>query len=239
MSDRVGQHARLRNMRALRRHERWARAQRGIGRQNFAHNVFQAKLSCRVPLAGSSAAPTPSAPADSKQSTIVVNIRHLFSMQSPVHARTGQYGQAQVSSGKRDQIRRVQRRDNGEAEDGGVVRRSTRSTGSFGKTASEDAAGINPICTGATIRAEDSLNAGMGAVRWQHGGMGAEAGDDPRGKAAAWPSRWVPLFAIWLCVIWLGVIRLFGGAMGRATAPGRGSRRDAERQPQHGSQKAP
>jgi hypothetical protein len=76
------------------------------------------------------------------------------------------------------------------------VRRSTRSTGSFGKTASEDAAGINPICTGATIRAEDSLNAGMGALRWQHGGTGAEAGDDPRGKAAAWPSRWVPLFAI-------------------------------------------
>jgi hypothetical protein len=96
----------------------------------------------------------------------------------------------------------VQRRDNGGAEDGGDVRRSTRSTGSSGKTAFEDVAGINPICTGATIRAEESLNAGVGALRWQHGGTGAEAGDDPRGKAAAWPSRWVPLFAIWLGVIW-------------------------------------
>ncbi|MGA3125865.1 MAG: hypothetical protein ABSD13_04045 [Candidatus Korobacteraceae bacterium] len=102
----------------------------------------------------------------------------------------------------RGQIRSVQRRDNGGAEDGGSVTRSTRSTGSFGKNAFKDAAGINPICTGATIRAEDSLNAGMGALRWQHGGTGAEAGDDPRGKAAAWPSRWVRLGVIWLGVIW-------------------------------------
>jgi hypothetical protein len=37
-----------------------------------------------------------------------------------------------------------------------------------------DAAAINAICTGATICAEDSLSAGIGALRSQHGATGAE-----------------------------------------------------------------
>lgn len=93
------------------------------------------------------------------------------------------------------QIRRVQRRDNGEAEEyGGVPTRSTRSGGTAGKIAFDDAAGIIAICIGAMICAADSLNAGMGIVRWQQGTAGAEAGDDECAKPDAKPSCCVWVF---------------------------------------------
>jgi hypothetical protein len=52
----------------------------------------------------------------------------------------------------------------------------TRIAGTAGNIASEDTADSNATCTGATISAEESFNAGMGALRLQQGAMGAEAG---------------------------------------------------------------
>jgi len=82
-------------------------------------------------------------------------------------------------------MRRVQSRDNGGAKDGGAERRSTRGAPTEANIAWEADAGSNATCTGATIWAEDSPNAGGGTLRWQQGASGEL--DDPCGRAAVQP----------------------------------------------------
>lgn len=84
---------------------------------------------------------------------------------------------------------RVQRSSNEEAGGGAEKRLSTRSTGYVGNTATGETEGNNAICSGATICADDSPKAGMGALRWQQGATGSfRAG--PCWRAADDPAPW-------------------------------------------------
>ena len=84
---------------------------------------------------------------------------------------------------------RVQRRSNGEAGGGAATRSSTRSSGCAGSAATGETEGSNAICSGATICAENSPRAGMGALRWQQGATGScRAG--PCWRAADDPAPW-------------------------------------------------
>ena len=90
------------------------------------------------------------------------------------------------AAGKRYQIRSVQRSNKGGDKCGGAASFSARIAALTGSIAAGDTAGINPICTGDTICAEDSPRAGVEALRWQQGATGAEAGEwSPK------PVRWL------------------------------------------------
>lgn len=94
------------------------------------------------------------------------------------------------AAGKRSQIRSVQRSNKGGDKCKGAASFSAPSAAIAGSIATGDTAGINPTCTGATICAEDSPKASSGALRWQQGATGTEAGarsPDP----APNPERWL------------------------------------------------
>ncbi len=81
---------------------------------------------------------------------------------------------AALAEGRRCQIKRVQRSNKGGFSGGGAANFSMRIAAIAGSITTGAAAGINAICTGATICAEDSPMAGVGALRWQQGAIGAE-----------------------------------------------------------------
>ncbi len=98
----------------------------------------------------------------------------------------GQTPRRKSAAGKRSQIRSVQRSNKGEDRCGDIAKFSASGAATAGSIATGDAAAINPTCTGATICAEDSAMAGIGALRWQQGATGAEAG-----------TRWL-FMALWV-----------------------------------------
>ena len=110
-------------------------------------------------------------------------------MQSPIQTHTDPGPGRKSTAGMRCQIRRVQRSENGGAKAGGAVARARRKAATAGNIALEDAAGSNAICTGATICAAVSVDAGMGVSGLQHGATGAVAGADPRGRPVSRPGR--------------------------------------------------
>jgi hypothetical protein len=108
----------------------------------------------------------------------------------PIQTQGKQAAKRRSTAAKRDQMRRVPRSDNGEAGGGAGTRLSTRRTGRAGSAATGETDGNNAICTGATICAEDSPKAGMGALRWQQGDAGS------CGAGPCWPAEREP--AAWL-----------------------------------------
>ncbi len=110
-------------------------------------------------------------------------------MQLPIQAHTDPGPGRKSTAGMRYQMRRVQRRENGGAKAGAAAARARRNAGAAGNLGFKVAAGSNAICTGATICAEVSVEAGMGVSRSQHGATGAVAGADPRGSPVAAPGR--------------------------------------------------
>jgi hypothetical protein len=118
-------------------------------------------------------------------------------MQMPLRAQGRQTARRRSAKFRRDQMRRVQRSDNGEARGGDRTVLSIPGTRRAGSAATGECAGSNAICRGATICAEDSPNAGMGAWRWQQGARGSFDCECCSGPAA--PAPW---FIIVQCEQW-------------------------------------
>jgi hypothetical protein len=96
-------------------------------------------------------------------------------MQAHRSHKAGRMSAAGFAAEDRDQIRRVQRSDSEATMVGGETSLSMRRAGKAGKAANEECEGSKAICSGATICAEDSARAGMGALRWQQGATGDES----------------------------------------------------------------